>query len=65
MLNDIMTCDDLFHTATGTAFADILIDGHRETWHIRSKRLHSWLRHCHGQVTGEAASAAASRYRGW
>ena len=23
---------ELFHTPAGTAFADVLIDGHRETW---------------------------------
>jgi hypothetical protein len=34
----------VFHTATGTAFADLLVDGHRETWPIRSKRFRGWLR---------------------
>ena len=29
---------ELFHTASGTAFADVLIDGHRKTSPIRSKR---------------------------
>jgi hypothetical protein len=28
MLIDIALCEDLFHTATGTAFADILVGGH-------------------------------------
>jgi hypothetical protein len=51
----------LFHTAIGTAFADIMIDGHRETWPIRSKRFRAWLRRCHYQATGEAASAAEIR----
>src|SRR5262249_21034636 len=51
MLNDIMRCDDLFHTATGTAFADIKIDGHRETWPIRSKRFRAWLRRRYYQAT--------------
>jgi hypothetical protein len=27
---------ELFHTATDTAFADLLVDGQRETWPIRS-----------------------------
>src|SRR5689334_20451295 len=57
MLN-IGLCEDLFHTASGIAFADILVDGHRETWPIRSKRLRAWLRRCHYRATGEAASAA-------
>src|SRR5262245_54018173 len=61
MLNDMMRCDDLFHTATGTAFADILVDGHRETWPIRSKRFRGWLRRCYYQATGGAASAAEIR----
>ena len=59
MLTAIGLCGDLFHTAAGTAFADIPVNGHRETWPIRSKRFRSWLRRCHYQATGEAASAAA------
>jgi hypothetical protein len=61
MLIDIARPEDLFHTATGTAFADIRTDGHRETWPIRSKRFRSFLRRCHYQATGEAASAAEIR----
>src|SRR5262245_55582132 len=61
MLNDIMRCDDLFHTAAGTAFADIIVDGHRETWPIRSKRFRGWLRRRYYQATGGAASAAEIR----
>ena len=44
MLTQIAACSDLFHTATGTAYADLLVDGHRETWPIRSKRFRGWLR---------------------
>src|SRR5256712_7228581 len=61
MLNDLMRCDDLFHTAASTAFADILVDDHRETWPIRSKRLRGWLRRRYYQATGGAASAAEIR----
>jgi hypothetical protein len=61
MLNDMMRCDDLFHTATGTAFADILVDGHRETWPIRSRRFRGWLRRRYYQATGGTASAAEIR----
>jgi hypothetical protein len=61
MLNEMARCDDLFHTATGTAFADLIIDGHRETWPIRSKRFRAWLRRCYYQATGDAASAAVIR----
>jgi hypothetical protein len=52
---------ELFHTAVGTAFADIPLKGHRETWPLRSKRFRSWLRRCHYEATGEAASPAAVR----
>jgi hypothetical protein len=58
MLIDI---EELFHTAAGTAFADILVDGRRETWPIRSKRFRGWLRRRHYQATGDAASAAEIR----
>src|SRR5262245_38952194 len=61
MLNDIMRCDDLFHTASGTAYADLLVDGHRETWPIRSKLLRGWLRRRYYQATGGPASAAEMR----
>jgi hypothetical protein len=52
---------DLFHTAGGTAFADLLINGNRETWPIRSKRFKTWLRHCHYKGVGAAASSATIR----
>ena len=45
---------ELFHTPAGTAFADVLIDGHRETWAVRSKRLRDWLRRRHYEATGAA-----------
>src|SRR5437763_9115647 len=54
-------CGELFHTAVGTAFADLLINGNRETWPIRSKRFKTWLRHCRYEATGAAASAATIR----
>src|SRR5262245_58523925 len=61
MLIDLTLCEGLFHTATGTAFADILVDGHQETWPIRSKRFRGWLRRRYYQATGAAASAAEIR----
>src|SRR6266568_5488496 len=61
MLIDMALCEELFHTATGTAFADIMVDGHRETSPIRSKRFRGWLRRRYYQATGDAASAAAIR----
>jgi hypothetical protein len=59
MLTQIAACDSLFHTATGTAFADLLVDGHRETWPIRSKRFRSWLRRRYYEATGSALGAHA------
>jgi hypothetical protein len=61
MVNEVVRCGDLFHTASGTAFADIIIEGHRETWHIRSKRFRSFLRRSYYQATGEAATVAEIR----
>src|SRR5438128_3760329 len=61
MLTQIEACGELFHTATGTAFADLLVDGHRETSPIRSKRFRGWLRRRYYQATGGAASAAEIR----
>jgi len=34
---------ELFHAPDGTGYADLKIDGHRETWPIRSKGLRRWL----------------------
>ena len=33
----------LFHTPDGSAFADLDINGHRETWSLRSKGFRRWL----------------------
>src|SRR5262249_12495831 len=36
---------DLFHTPDRTCFADVDVNGHRETWPIRSKGFRHWLTH--------------------
>jgi hypothetical protein len=59
MLEDMAVCEDVFHTTSGAAFADLVIDGHRETWPIRSKRFRSWLRRCYYQETGTAPKGSA------
>src|SRR5262249_42352732 len=46
---------ELFHTADGTGFADIDIDGHRETWPVRSKSFRRWLVHRFFAETNGAA----------
>jgi hypothetical protein len=50
----------LFHTPSGTAFVDLLIDGHRETWPIRSSQFRACLRRRHNEETGGAACAIRS-----
>ena len=59
MLEQMTLCEEVFHTPTGVAFADLVTDGHRETWPIRSKRFRAWLRRSYYQATGAAASPAA------
>jgi hypothetical protein len=59
MLTQFAACDALFHTATGTAFADLMVEGHRETWPIRSKRFRGWLRRRYYEVAGGALSGQA------
>jgi hypothetical protein len=54
---------DLFHDPDGNAYADLEIDGHWETWAIRSKGFKKWLRHryyeeCGGGVNSEALLSA-------
>jgi hypothetical protein len=49
----------LFHTAVGTAYADLQVEDHRETWPIRSRRFRAWLRRSYYDATGNAASAFA------
>ena len=44
----------LFHATDGTAFADLVIDGHRETWPLRSKRFRAWLRQRYYEPTWDA-----------
>jgi hypothetical protein len=59
MLTQIAACGELFHSATGTAFADLMVDGHRETWPIRSKRFRGWLRRRYYEATGGALNGHA------
>ena len=36
---------ELFHDASGTAYADIDVNGHRETWNVRSEGFSHWISH--------------------
>ena len=53
--------ESLFHSPDGTAFADLPIDSHRETWPIRSRQFRHWLRRRYYEETGTAASAETIR----
>jgi hypothetical protein len=59
MFTQFAACSELFHTAAGTAFADLLVDGRRQTWPIRSKRFRGWLRRRYYQATGGALGGQA------
>ena len=50
---------ELFHTPDGTGFADLDINGHRETWPIRAKGFRRWLARRFFEETGGAPSSEA------
>jgi hypothetical protein len=58
MLIDLAASVQLFHHPIGTAYADLLVDSHRETWSVRSPRFRAWLRRRYYAATGQAPSAA-------
>jgi hypothetical protein len=50
---------ELFHTADSTGYADFEVNGHRETWAIRSKMFKRWLAHRFYKETSKAANSEA------
>jgi hypothetical protein len=50
---------ELFHTPDGTAYADFMANGHRETWPIRSKGFRRWLGRSYYEQTQSAPNAEA------
>ena len=50
----------LFHDDE-TAFADVEVDGHRETWPVRSKKFRMWLQRRYFQQSRDVPSRSASR----
>jgi Toprim domain-containing protein len=55
--------DELFHAADGTAFADVRVENHRETWAVRSRGFKLWLTRlyyqtCHGAPNSDAMQCA-------
>src|SRR5262249_45213339 len=59
VLLHVATAIRLFHASDGTGFADLIIDGHRETWPLRSKRFQAWLRQQYYERTWDAPNPAA------
>ena len=51
----------LFRTADLTAYADIIVDGHRETWPVRSKGFRRWLTRNFFEKTGGAPCSEAAQ----
>jgi len=58
LLNLAQTAE-LFHTPDGSGYADIDINGHRETWPIRAKGFRSWLVRRFFEATQGAPSSEA------
>jgi Bifunctional DNA primase/polymerase, N-terminal len=50
---------ELFHTPDGRGFADLEINGHRETWSIRSKNFRRWLARRFFETTRGAPNSEA------
>ena len=50
---------ELFHTSDGTGYADLEINGHRETWPIRNKGFRRWLARRFFEATGKAPNSEA------
>ncbi len=59
VLLNIATAARHFHASDGTGLADLIIDGHRETWPLRSKRFQTWLRQQYYERTWDAPSPPA------
>jgi hypothetical protein len=59
ILIDIGRTASLFRTPAPDrdAYADITIDGHRETWRVRSKGFRGWLRHKYFEQTKSGCSS--------
>jgi hypothetical protein len=50
---------ELFHTSSGAGYADLDVNGHRETWPIRTKGFRRWLARRFFEETGGAPSSEA------
>jgi hypothetical protein len=61
ILIDLAQSAELFHTPDGTGYADLDINGHRETWPIRVKGFSRWLARRFFEATQGAPSSEALR----
>ena len=61
ILIDLALQSELFHAPDGRCFADADVNGHRETWSIRSSAFRRWLTRSLFNATGGAASSEAMR----
>jgi hypothetical protein len=52
---------ELFHAPDGTGYANIEVNGHRETWPIRSRGFRRWLCHAYYEQTAKAANSEAQQ----
>ncbi len=59
ILIDLASAAELFHSADGTALADLTINDHRETWPVRTKGFRRWLARQFYEQTGGAPSSEA------
>jgi hypothetical protein len=59
ILIDLALSAELFHAPDGTGFADLDINGHRETWPIRAKGFRRWLARRFYEATQGAPSSEA------
>ena len=59
ILIDLAQTAELFHSPDDTGFADLDINGHRETWPIRAKGFRRWLARCFFEATQGAPSSEA------
>lgn len=59
ILIELAQAAELFHAPDGTGFADLDINGHRETWPIRAKGFRRWLARRFFEATEGAPSSEA------
>ena len=59
ILLEILDEAELFHAPDGTAYADVEVNGHRETWMLQAPGFRGWLTRSYYRKTGVAPSNTA------